>query len=256
MKFILFASGKVGYQVAEFLGKGQELISCLVLDSVDRINNNAAIIEASRVTPEQVIYSDEIYAQKTISKLRLINADLGVLAWWPFIIKDPVLEIPRLGMLNFHPSFLPYNRGKHYNFWTIVEDVPFGVTIHWVDRGVDTGDIAFQAIIEKTWEDTGETLYEKAQTEIVRLFIDNFPRIIRSDIPRIPQNANKGSYHKANELDIASRIDLDNSYLAKDLLNIIRARTFPPYPAAWFKDGDQVYEVRIDISKRNDDEKF
>ena len=127
---------------------------------------------------------------------------------------------PRLGCLNFHPSYLPYNRGKHYNFWSLVEDTTFGVTLHFLDEGVDTGDIAFQSIIDKSWEDTGETLYNKAQQEIVRLFKTKFPEIKNGSIPRQPQEMSKGSFHRSEELDFASRIDLDRSYKARELLNL------------------------------------
>ncbi|GAA0832540.1 formyltransferase family protein [Cupriavidus pauculus] len=83
------------------------------------------------------------------------DVDLLILAWWPKILPRAVIDIPRRGVVNFHPSLLPHNRGKHYNFWTIVEDSPFGVSLHLVNEGVDQGDILFQAPIEKTWEDTG-----------------------------------------------------------------------------------------------------
>ena len=254
MNILLFAAGNVGYQIAKFFGDNQEPLSCLVLDSKDIPILNSAIIKASRIDAKKVIYSNEIYDPKIVFHLKKLNADLGILAWWPYIIKQPILGITRSGIINFHPSYLPFNRGKNYNFWTIVEGTPFGVTLHFIGKGVDNGDIAFQSRIEKTWEDTGNTLYEKAQTEIVRLFIENFPSIKRGDIPRIPQDMRVGSYHKASELDSASFFDLDKSYKARDLLNILRARTFPPHPAAWFKDNDQEYEVRIEITKRKSNE--
>lgn len=250
MKFILFAAGNVGYQIAKFFGDNRESLSCLILDSAENANLNSAIVEASCVDPENVIYSKDLYSTNAISRLEMMEADLGILAWWPYIIKNPMLDITRLGLLNFHPSYLPYNRGKHYNFWAIVEDAPFGVTIHWVNKGVDTGDIAFQAGIEKSWQDTGKTLYEKAQTEIVSLFVDNFLKIKRGDIPRISQDLSKGSFHKASELDTASHIDLEKSYRARDLINLLRARTFPPHPAAWFEDRGEIFEVRVNIEKK------
>jgi methionyl-tRNA formyltransferase len=254
MKFLLFAADNVGYQIAKFFGDNQETLSCLVLDSEDNLGLNSAIIKASKIDPQKVIYSKDLYDPKTVYLLKNLQADLGILAWWPYIIKEPILSITRLGILNFHPSYLPYNRGKNYNFWTIVEDTPFGVTLHFISNGVDNGDIAFQSRIEKSWEDTGKTLYEKAQTEIVRLFVESFPRIKSGDIPKINQELNKGNYHKASELDSASYIDLAKSYKARELLNLLRARTFPPHPAAWFIDDNQKYEVRIEIIKRNNNE--
>ena len=233
MNIGLFAADIVGLQVARFFGENKEPLACLVLDSKDRKGLNAEIIKSSGLTdPTRIFLSDQLEREDTLKVLRNLELDLILLAWWPYILKKQVIEIPRLGCLNFHPSYLPYNRGKHYNFWTIVEDTPFGVTLHWVDEGIDTGDIAFQSRIEKTWEDTGETLYYKAQEEIVKLFMEKFPEIKRGNIPRIPQDLNKGSFHKSNELEKASEIDLNRYYKASDLLNILRARTFPPHPGA------------------------
>jgi methionyl-tRNA formyltransferase len=160
-----------------------------------------------------------------------------------------VLSIPCLGFLNFHPSLLPYNRGKNPNFWSLIEETTFGVTIHWVDDEVDHGDIAFQKQIDKGWEDTGESLYRKALTEIVRLFVDSYPGIRQGEIPRIPQDHGLATFHRASELELASRLDLDDDSRVRDLLNRLRARTFPPHPACWFVDDGERYEVRISITK-------
>src|SRR5262249_30682810 len=95
-----------------------------------------------------------------------MSFDLGILAWWPNLIKNPLLTLPRLRFINTHPGFLPYARGRHYNFWTIVEQVPFGVSLHMVDEGIDSGDIVAQAQIPYSWEDTGGSLRGKALVAI------------------------------------------------------------------------------------------
>ena len=175
MNIALFAAGNVGFQIAKFFGDSNESLACLILDYNAGEAANERMIRASGIEPARVIYSNALYEESIIAHLKELQLDLGILAWWPYIIKEPVLDIPRIGILNFHPSYLPYNRGKHYNFWTIVEDTPFGVTLHFIDKDIDSGEIAFQSRIPKTWEDTGKTLYEKAQSAIVQLFIDNFP---------------------------------------------------------------------------------
>ncbi len=251
MKFVVFASDYVGKEIVKFFGEINQPISCLVLDIKDKDNFNDEIVDSfTAKNPESpIIYSDKIYNEESLALLKNISPDIMVLAWWSYIIKLPLIQIPRLGVLNFHPSYLPFNRGKHYNFWTLVEETPFGVTIHWVNEGVDSGDIAFQRLIRKTWGDTGKTLYYKAQETIIHLFRDNFERLKQGQIPRIPQNLNEGSFHRANELTAASRIDLEKEYKAKDLLNLLRAKTFPPYPAAWFVDDEgNKFEVRVEIS--------
>jgi methionyl-tRNA formyltransferase len=253
MKIGLFAANVVGSKVAKFMGDQREAPACLVLDSNDPAGLNPAITAGSGVLDSSLIFeSDSLGSDQTREELRALDLDLIVLAWWPYILKPELIEIPRLGCLNFHPSFLPYNRGKHYNFWAIVENAPFGVTIHWVDAAVDCGDIAFQSRIETTWEDTGATLYYKAQEEIVRLFMEKFPEVKAGRIPRIPQDLARGSVHRARELEEASRIELDQSYTARALLNLLRARTFQPHPAASFSDEGTRYEVRIEIKRADE----
>jgi methionyl-tRNA formyltransferase len=254
MKIGLFAANVVGSRIARFLGDQGEPPACLAIDALDPAGLNSNIIaDAGLVDSSLVFTSNSLSDQATLERLRELNLDLIVLAWWPSILKQQLIEIPRLGCLNFHPSFLPYNRGKHYNFWAIVEGAPFGVTIHWVDVAVDCGDIAFQSRIDTSWEDTGATLYYKAQEEIVRLFKEKFSEIKAGRIPRIPQDLGRGSVHFARELDQVSRMELDRNYTARELLNLLRARTFSPHPAAWFVDDGKRYEVRIEI-KRVDEE--
>ncbi len=196
-----------------------------------------------------IFFGKDLYNESVLSRIKEISVSYIFLAWWPFIVKEPILSLPRIGVLNFHPSLLPYNRGKHYNFWTIVEETPFGVSIHFINESVDSGDIVFQKKIEKTWEDNGKTLYEKAQEAMFELFVESYPKIVDSQYVRIKQNKNEGSFHLARELEPASQIFLDEKYKAKDLLNLLRARTFPPYSACYFFDRGGKYEVTVEIKK-------
>ena len=81
------------------------------------------------------------------------------------------------------------------------------------------------------------------------MFKEKFPEIKSGCIPRKPQELNEGSCHKSDELEPMSQIHLAGSYTAVELLNIIRARTFQPYPGAWFMDNGEKYEVRIEIQR-------
>ena len=59
---------------------------------------------------------------------------MGILAWWPYILKGRVIKIPKKGWLNFHPAYLPFNRGKHPNFWCLVDETKCGVTLYFIDE--------------------------------------------------------------------------------------------------------------------------
>jgi len=176
------------------------------------------------------------------------HLDILILAWWPHLLKGPLLEVAPT-ILNTHPSLLPHGRGKDPNFWAIVEGLPFGVTIHHVDATTDGGDIAFQQEIPVTWEDTGATLYVRALAAMQELLQRSLPVIVAGQIPRIPQGSARAP-HRRRELDPASELHLDDTIRVREFLNRLRARTFPPHGACYFTDGDSTFDVRVEIVRR------
>jgi methionyl-tRNA formyltransferase len=245
VKIALFAAGEVGSAALSVMLEA----GCPPAAVVGEADEIAVLAERAAAAPGQAFAADDLTSSAGQARFAELGIDLGILAWWNRLIKQPLLGVPRLGYLNFHPSYLPYNRGKHYNFWTIVEETPFGVTIHWITDGIDDGDIAFQQRIEKTWEDTGESLYARARKAMVELFRDSFDRIRAGDIPRVQQPEGVGSFHFAHELEAASQIVLDDTYTARSLLNLLRARTFPPHPGAWFEEEGQRYEIELRLRR-------
>lgn len=243
MKLVLMADGGVGEKIAKFLMESYQ--DDLVLIVTAKIND---IYRGAEVKGIPVCVFE---SEKNVIERLGGGVDLGVLAWWPRILKGPLLDAPRLGFMNTHPSLLPYNRGKHYNFWALVEQAPFGVTLHHVDSGVDTGEIVAQASIDYDWCDTGETLYNRAQEAMFELFCKTYPVLRTGQYASKAQNAGAGSFHLASELESASKIKLDESYRARDLLNLLRARTFDGHPGCWFEDDGNRYEISIKIRKVN-----
>ena len=246
MKILLMADKKVGYEITKWL--------------LDEYPEDVGFV----VTKERDIWNAATKAGVwcgNSSPLVNMDFDLGILAWWPYVIQEPLLSLPYCGWINTHPSLLPHNRGKHPNFWSIVEQAPYGVSIHMVDKGIDSGAVIAQKAIPYDWADTGATLYEKAEEEMVELFKGTYPGLrmaiifekkkIAYGFMYAEQDPSKGSFHKASELEPASRIDLDCLYFGRELLNKLRARTFPGHPACYFEDGGVTYEVRVEIKRRD-----
>jgi methionyl-tRNA formyltransferase len=244
----IFADGLVGNKVLIFL------LENYFSDVLWVVCNNEqsqawSTLNDYNFDSKKVFLNSQLKEASVLEKLISSNVDFILLAWWPFIIKEPILSLPNIGVLNFHPSMLPFNRGKNYNFWTIVENTPYGVSIHFVNETIDGGDIIFQKQIGKDWSDTGETLYFKAQDAIVELFTEKYPDIRKGNYVRNKQDPELATFHYEKELDQASEIILSKKYEARDLINLIRARTFLPHPAAWFEEDGAKYEVRINITK-------
>jgi methionyl-tRNA formyltransferase len=103
------------------------------------------------------------------------------------IIRPPVLD--RLGgrFVNLHIAYLPWNRGSDPNLWSVLEDTPVGVTVHYVDRGVDTGDVIAQRRLELADDDTLATSYARLQAELAALFREHWPAIRAGTCDRVPQ---------------------------------------------------------------------
>lgn len=247
-RMVVFASGPVGHHAVMHLTEHwSSNLAGVVSAGPDPIL--AKLLETQSAS---LIVWDPKLAQKCRDVIAALKPDIIVLAWWPYILKTAELCLGQAYTLNMHPSYLPHCRGKDPNFWAIIERRPFGVTIHHVDEGVDTGDIAFQRMIEIGWEDTGETLYHRAKDAMTQLFADVCPRILALDIPRLPQSHAEGSFHLRRELDKASEIDLERLYTGREILDLLRARTFLPHAGAHFGESGQIYDVRVSIQKRSD----
>lgn len=241
MKLVLLADGDVGLGITNYLLASYRQDLLLVITTEQNDIYRAAESEG---VPVQVFES----VPQVMGCLQG-GCDLGVLAWWPKIVKSPLLDLPVHGFVNTHPSLLPYNRGKHYNFWALVEQAPFGVSLHKVDASVDTGAIIAQRPIPYDWCDNGGTLYAKAQAATLDLFKRTYPVLRTGNFASTPQDLGAGSFHHSSEIEKASRIDLDRTYSGRDLLNLLRARTFEGHPACWFEDAGIPYEISINVRK-------
>jgi methionyl-tRNA formyltransferase len=239
---VIAADGDVGLEILRYLEQFfyQDVAMCVVVPGSNV--ESLALSFGFRVVPwiEEIDVADQ---------MRTVDADFGILAWWPYILHNPLLSIPKQGWINTHPSLLPYGRGKHNNFWTIVDEVPFGVSLHWASEEIDSGDLIAQQEIQYDWTDTGGSLYLKATTEMPGVFKDNYELIRDGMAPRLVQDLNSGSFHQSNEMKRASQLDLDSSMTVRSLLNLLRARNFEGFPACTFTDLGRQYEVRISIAE-------
>ena len=121
------------------------------------------------------------------------------------ILKRDVLDRYPDRVINLHASYLPWNRGADPNFWSYVEDTPKGVTIHYVDEGVDTGDIIAQRRVHPSDTDTLRTSYDRLHATIQTLFKEHWLAIRAGRCTRRPQRGT-GTYHRLKDKEGLSRL--------------------------------------------------
>ena len=120
------------------------------------------------------------------------------------IIEKDIIAKLKNPIINLHISYLPFNRGAHPNFWAFIDNTINGISIHEMDKGIDTGNIIIQKQIDfqllsnknkLTFKNTYELLIENIET----LFVENFIKILNKDYKTNKQIGN-GSFHLKKQL--------------------------------------------------------
>jgi len=121
-----------------------------------------------------------LYDKKlTLNYLNKLNPDLIISYNYKFIIKKDIID--KYSIVNLHISYLPYNRGANPNIWSFLDNTPKGVTIHFIDEGIDTGDIIAQKKVVLDKNMTLKTSYKKLHRHIQMLFKSKY-KIIKHPI--------------------------------------------------------------------------
>ena len=183
----------------------------------------------------EVIETTNINAIDTIQIIKEYNPDYIFVIGWSQIIKKEILETPKRGIIGYHPSPLPKNRGRGVIPWTILQkNKETGSTLFWIDEGIDSGDILLQKVFPVEYNETAKTLYMKHMKVLRELLIEALGLIEDGNPPRIPQDHSKTTYcAKRTPEDGLINWDLP----AEEIWTLIRAVT-EPYPGAftYYKD--------------------
>lgn len=114
------------------------------------------------------------------------------------IIKEPILSAFRGRLINLHISLLPWNKGADPNFWSFFDGTPKGVTIHQMDKGIDTGSVLAASEVVMRYDETLATSYHRLHAAMNKMFCDYWLAISRGCVEPKPQSE-AGSYHHSKE---------------------------------------------------------
>lgn len=173
------------------------------------------------------------------------NADLAILAFVTQIVPAQVFSVPRLGSVCFHPSLLPKYRGASAINWALINgETTTGVTLFWVDQGIDTGPILLQKEVAVEPDDTTGSLYFN---KIFPLGVDAIGEAVdlieAGNPPRIVQDESKATYDPPCRDEHAK---IDWSKPAEQVYNLIRG--CDPQPGAhttWQGKMVRIFDARM-----------
>ncbi|MFC1904271.1 methionyl-tRNA formyltransferase [Chloroflexota bacterium] len=189
--------------------------------------------------------------KEELKQIESIKPDIIVSCGFRYIVTANIRQIPSMGCINIHSSYLPYNRGANPNVWSIIEDTPAGVSIHFMDDGIDTGPIIARRKIKINFSDNARDVYQKLEDTQVELFREVWEQIKQGSINPIEQQKDEGTFHTVKDFKEICQIELDKAYTVRELLNRLRALTFSPYDNAYvIVDGEKFY-LRLEVYSEN-----
>jgi methionyl-tRNA formyltransferase len=112
------------------------------------------------------------------------------------IIKPKILEVPRQSTVNSHPGLLPWLRGSASVGWALYKDMPQGATVHFVESGIDTGDIIVSRQLPVYRHDTYESINYRIAILAGELMAEAVSSIKNGEASRTPQDASSGETFK------------------------------------------------------------
>ena len=172
-----------------------------------------------------VYHTDNINHKECLAWIRDMNPDVLFCFGWSQLLKEPILSLAPLGVIGFHPSLLPLNRGRHPIIWALALGLAkTGSTFFFMDGGADSGDILSQREIPITYSDTSQTLYNKITESALQQIELFLPDLTQNQHERIAQDHTKATYwRKRTQHDGL----IDWRMPARGVYNLVRALTRP-----------------------------
>ena len=216
-----------------------------------RSNFNSDFVDLGPICEKYGIeykYVTNINHKKNVQYIQSVRPDIIFCFGWSQLISKQILDIPKHGVIGFHPTLLPQNRGRHPLIWALALGLnETGSTFFFMDEGADSGKIISQEKVSISYEDDARILYDKITATALKQVEEFLPKIEDGTLRPIIQDESKANYwRKRTEKDG----EIDWRMSSRNIYNLVRALT-KPYVGAHFIYNDQkikVWRVREHIT--------
>jgi methionyl-tRNA formyltransferase len=235
MRVLFIGTGEIGVPVLRSLRESAEHELVGVVTQPDKPVGRAQRIEAPPIkvalgeSKVPILQPARIKKEEAIAEIRELAPDLIVVMAYGQILPRSVLKIPRLACLNLHASLLPRHRGAAPIQAAIVAgDRETGISVMYMDEGLDTGDVMLQKRLEIAAQETGGSLHDRLAQLAPEALQEALSQLQAGTAPRIPQDSSAATYAPKLERE-HGRIDWTET--AEVIERKIRA--FDPWPGAF-----------------------
>ena len=169
---------------------------------------------------KKIFFYSEKKKQVLINKIKKIKPDL-LFSYYDFKISKKILMNIKNAAVNFHPSYLPYNKGRHSTFWGIVNSTPLGASSHWMNDKFDSGDIFFQKKLKLSGLSTATKVFNK-QMLLLKEVIDKVLKLCaKKKFLRKKQFKLKKSYNYKEDIIKMTRFNYNDQVNRIKFLRIL-----------------------------------
>jgi methionyl-tRNA formyltransferase len=255
MNIILFINASLGLQVLDYVtqNNGPKIVA-VVLNAREK-RTPSYIGEVRSLLEKKTLQLPILTWDGSSSEIERFDNDFklptyGVSALFGHVLPAELITKFSGGIINLHPSLLPQGRGAHPISWSIVEKQKQGISLHLIDKGLDTGALISQREIPGTIEMNAGDIYDVAITELFNEFTKYFSKWLNGEIVSYPQIEGEISMHKSNELDLLRTIEEREIGTFGDFVRRLQANTFSNGRRPLFKDNTgEVWEVTFRLTK-------
>ncbi len=195
MRIALIGQAAFGEKVLQTLAdRGEEVVGVYTSPDIPGKTNPLKQLALQLGVP--IFQPESMRAPEVYNDYVKLKPELNVMAFVTDIIPESILNYPRLGTIQYHPSLLPKHRGGSAINWAIINgETKTGITIFWPDKGIDTGPILLQKEAEISPDDTVGSLYFNKLFPLGMEAIAEGIELIKKGIaPRIPQDESQATY--------------------------------------------------------------
>jgi methionyl-tRNA formyltransferase len=251
LRVVVIAEEAAGVQVLRgltALPSSPEIVAVLTRSSSEGAER-PVVHESAQKLGLDIWPSSSVTSPDLATRLRNAEVDLLMNVHSLFLIHRSVLAAPTIGSFNLHPGPLPEYAGLNVPSWAIYEgERSHGVTLHWLDEGIDTGPIAWQERFAVESTDTGLALSGKCVRVGVPLLL-RLATVATTDarlIPREQQDLSRRKYFSAGP---PAEGRFDWAQPADSILRFVRAADYAPFDSPWGHPRAQLAGVNVGIAK-------
>ena len=234
MRIVVHGQDAFGKAVLEkLLARGDNVVAvCCAPDKAGKAEDPLKVFAREKGLP--VHQPKSWKTPEALELMQSFKADVCMMAYVLLFVPQPVLDSPKLGTFQYHPSLLPDHRGPSSINWPIaMGKTKTGLTIFWPDEGLDEGPILLQKTVDiGPDESLGDVYFKKLFPIGVDAMLESLDLVKAGKAPKVDQglkaDPKKGSYESWFKKDVA---EIDWSKSAADVYNTIRAAN--PAPGAW-----------------------